>query len=160
MSAARFTDLIGILCRGSRARAGGTRSPMPAPVVGGGSMDDLLDETRFESDDERDLDWKTSATLEEEDEEPAPQPASSSADGGNPNPLDSSPFGKMGRASSRSNRMSEQYWARSGAANSGLGEEFESIHLIQTITSQASQALPAQMEEIAKKLFVTGGGSA
>ena len=53
---------------------------MAAPVVGGGSMDDLLDETRFESDDERELDWKTSATLEleEEDEEPAPQPASSS----------------------------------------------------------------------------------
>ena len=54
-------------------------------------MDDLLDEMHSSSDNERNFD-----NLLELEDKPVPQPASSSADGGNPNPLDSSP--RQGRS--------------------------------------------------------------
>ena len=58
-----------------------------APVVGGKSMDDLLYEMHSSSDNER----SNFDNLLELEDKTVPQSSSSSADGGNPNPLNSSP---------------------------------------------------------------------
>ena len=114
-----------------------------APVVGGKSMDDLLDETHSSSDNER----SNFDNLLELEDKTVPQPSSSSADGGNPTPLNSSPGFTPWIHDGPYDRMSEQ------AGTYSSRHLFDNDRLVQTSACQArEQARTARIDAISSRV--------
>jgi hypothetical protein len=115
--------------------------------------------------DEYDDEWEGQSGLTS-DEGTQEKSAASPSDDGNSDvcadardeSLDSSQFDKMGMTrANRRNKPSELERARLGAVDAGVSEELEGLNLIHSITQQAAQSFPRDMEKIAKDLFVSGG---
>ena len=81
--------------------------------------------------------------------------------------LQQSPFDKGGRGSStsarprstRESRESESTWVETGAHDAGLGEEFESLTLINAALKVKKLGALKMHSAVANQLFVTGGAS-
>ena len=124
----------------------------------GDSMDEDSDRANFfSSDEEGEIEMRMSGELGSESTAPLP-----SNDGDTADVLQSSPFHKGGRSAKLDSpalrKIGESKWAFLGSLDSGLGEEYESIPLVQQALS-ISGNLVALHAIVANELFVCGGAA-